>query len=351
MIYEVFERMETIRTRNGGRLFFTMTPEGEPFDVDADGRRRVVSLRDTPHNFSDLFYAKGMLSAAHFFGMGCRVQRAKEYFRRILDDILSERFTSDQVPLNPSNPKPTTAGQFSHGPRMIAVGGCALFAGLLDEDEWFEAGVALVRELMGKHLNLGQFKGLRKGDYFERRDAEGNPCVEDGKVRSDPGHALEFVGLTAKLLLLLKDRPTVTDEQQALLRECIAVLPEVFLRNFANGWYAKTGGIIKNFDLVARAPISTEMPWWPLPETMRAAAELLVLCPAATRSDAIVDALVKCANTFITRFVNVDVHLMAFQTLSASGHAIDAIPATPDADPGYHTGLSLIDMLDCLAKV
>ena len=36
---------------------------------------------------------------------------------------------------------------------------------------------------------------------------------------------------------------------------------------------------------------------------------------------------------------------MAYQTRNASGEPTDVIPATPDADPGYHTGLAIIDFL------
>ena len=42
---------------------------------------------------------------------------------------------------------------------------------------------------------------------------------------------------------------------------------------------------------------------------------------------------------------------MAYQTIDRTGKPVDVIPATPDADPGYHTGLSLIDMLDCLRRI
>jgi hypothetical protein len=37
---------------------------------------------------------------------------------------------------------------------------------------------------------------------------------------------------------------------------------------------------------------------------------------------------------------------MAVQTLDKNGQPVDIIPATPDADPGYHTGLSIIDFLN-----
>jgi hypothetical protein len=36
---------------------------------------------------------------------------------------------------------------------------------------------------------------------------------------------------------------------------------------------------------------------------------------------------------------------MSVQTLGKDGMVKDTIPATPDADPGYHTGICLIDCL------
>lgn len=351
IIAEVFEQMENIRAKNAGRLSFAMTPEGEPFEMDETGRRRMIGLKDGPGNSSSLFYGKGMLAAADFLGLADKIDEAKHYFRNVLSGIEGDRFVSDRISLDPKNPSGPTPGGFPQGPRMIAVGGCALFARVLNEDEWFEAAERLIRFLMEKHLNLGQFAGLEPGDYFETRDGGGQPFRENGQIESDPGHSLEFVGLTAKLLLLLRRRETITASQQNLLEKCADVLPRGFLRNFRNGFNERIGGIYKTFDLISRKPVNDDMPWWNLPEAMRAAAELLVLYPDTGETDEVVAALVACSNAFMTRFVNPDVHLMAYQTIDAAGKPVDVIPATPDADPGYHTGLSLIDMLDCLAEL
>ena len=37
---------------------------------------------------------------------------------------------------------------------------------------------------------------------------------------------------------------------------------------------------------------------------------------------------------------------MAYQTRNEAGQVVPVIPATADADPGYHTGLSIIDVLE-----
>jgi hypothetical protein len=56
----------------------------------------------------------------------------------------------------------------------------------------------------------------------------------------------------------------------------------------------------------------------------------------------------KCHNDFTRYYVRPDRFLMAVQTRNAEGVAIATIPATPDADPGYHTGLSIIDVLNLI---
>ena len=51
----------------------------------------------------------------------------------------------------------------------------------------------------------------------------------------------------------------------------------------------------------------------------------------------------------VSHYIKPGLNLMAIQTLNKNGHPVDVIPATPDADPDYHTGLSIIDYLElCL---
>jgi hypothetical protein len=86
---------------------------------------------------------------------------------------------------------------------------------------------------------------------------------------------------------------------------------------------------------------------------VRAAANVLRFCPnlpVATREQILV-VIQQCSNGFFRSFVNDKVHLMAYQTVNAQGQPVDIIPATADADPGYHTGLSIIDYLRNLARL
>ncbi len=46
-----------------------------------------------------------------------------------------------------------------------------------------------------------------------------------------------------------------------------------------------------------------------------------------------------------------DIHLMAVKLRDAEGRASNLVPAYGDADPGYHTALSLMDALDLLDEL
>jgi len=86
------------------------------------------------------------------------------------------------------------------------------------------------------------------------------------------------------------------------------------------------------------------MPWWNLPETIRAAAYCITYSEDETEKAMCLRVFRDSHNAFL-KFVRPDLHLMAYQTRNASGQPVAVIPATPDADPGYHTGLSLIDTI------
>lgn len=351
MTKEVFDQMETIRARNSGRLSFLMTPEGKPFTMDDQGLRHTIELHSQKTSATDLFYAKGMLAAAQLLGRTDKVAEAKTYFRTVVTNMESGRQVADQVSFDPKNPIRSVAGKRGHGGFMISILGCAEFARHLSEDEWFERGERLIGHVVGHHINLGQFKNLELFDFIETIDADGNPWEQNGKILSDPGHSLEFIGIATKFLLVLQDRGGMSESQKRLFEQSLDIFPKVLIQNFRNGFNRKVGGVCKVFDLNARTPLNSDMPWWSLPETIRAAAELLVIAPNGPHTEEILQILSDCSNAFVKNYVNRDVDLMAYQTIDNTGQPVDTIPATADVDPGYHTGLSIIDFLNCLRKI
>ena len=234
---------------------------------------------------------------------------------------------------------------------MISILGYTNLAKYLDEDEWYTGGERLIRHVIDHYINQGQFKNLELFDFVESIDAKGNPWEQEGYVLSDPGHSLELIGIATKFLLVLQEKKEKTVSQKQLLEHCGELFPKVLINNFRNGFNRNTGGLCKAYDLISRKPLNSDMPWWNLPETMRAAVELLLLNPDNDYTEEILQILIHCSNAFIKNYVNRDIYLMAYQTIDANGQPVDTIPATADADPGYHTGLSVIDFLDCLRKI
>lgn len=135
-------------------------------------------------------------------------------------------------------------------------------------------------------------------------------------------------------------------ETAVFIDKCRRLLPPLFKHCYKLGFAPGPEGIIKAFDLRRRTPVNTDMPWWSLPETIRAAAELFKF----TGDPEALDILKECAEAFFENYINPAVHSMAYQTRSAGGKVVDVIPATPDADPAYHTGLSLIDAMKIIKK-
>ena len=154
----------------------------------------------------------------------------------------------------------------------------------------------------------------------------------------DPGHALEFTGLAAKCLTVLNQQQRNLD----LVQKAGKVLPQIFCHVFDCGFSRTAGGVVKGFDLTTRQAVNSDMPWWSLPEAVRAGILLSRLYPENQAAEV----LLRTGAAF-QAFTQGFLQSNGFgcQTRDASGRIINVIPAVPDADPGYHTNLSLLDIL------
>ncbi|MFW6146313.1 MAG: AGE family epimerase/isomerase [Planctomycetota bacterium] len=349
MLRTVLDAMEALRRANGGRLFFVMTQDGTPLRMGPDGRFVPVAMADdAPSNFSELFYVKGLAAAAAVLDDAAALAAAREWFAVIDRDLTEGRFRSDQQPLDPSNAAiATVPGRHPQGPRMIAIGAAARMLACTGETLYLDAGLAYVDHILDHHVNTdGLVAGGRPYDLWEFVDDAGRPYLEPGGVlRCDPGHACEFVGLALKLLRTAERLGRLTDVAAPRLRRCGDLLPTILERNFANGFHPEGLGIAKAVDLTTGEVIHSDMPWWSLPETIRAALEARAIVEPSRRT--VMDAIARrCWNAFVGGYVRPAVHLMAYQTLDRDGRPVDVTPGMPDADPGYHTGLSLIDAIE-----
>lgn len=337
ILAEVTANMEKCRRKNHGRLFFMMDTDGNFLKMDEKGNPQILENIPAESNYSDLFYSKGLLAAGAVLKNEKYFKRGKAYLKRVICDILAERFATDQQMFDPANPVLFTPGKLLQGPKMIALSGTALGMAC-DEDIacWERRGKALLKRLFERYFAFEDKENFQKYDFWEAVDTAFAPYSDNGKIICDPGHGLEFVGLSLKNLLSFK-LPAGKKEAARCRKFYADLLEHLFEIGFAPG----PGGVIKSFDLKSRKEVNTDMPWWSLPETIRAAA----LCYKFTADDRCVDMMKKCLDAFFGKYVRYDIYQMAVQTRNSKGEAVAVIPATPDADPGYHTNMSLIDAL------
>ncbi|MFZ5823004.1 MAG: AGE family epimerase/isomerase [Bacillota bacterium] len=352
MIREVYANLRRVWHQNGGHVFFFMTPEGEPFNL-VDGRREPLRSWDPGiYGYSDTFSAKGLYAAAHYLGDTTGMKEAQQYCHQVDQAIWEGRFWPNER----ENPPDSAAslnrqsGPRFQGPYMIHLGTAAVLAEAGQDPSAVEMGLRLIRHILRTHVNLGRLSQFQHGDLWEAVGENGEPYEEDGLVRTNPGHAIEFAGLGLKFTAAAKRHPGCRPEQRAEIAEIEALMPSVLARNFANGYLPGPGGICLSVDLVSRNPVSEIMPWWSLPETIRAAAESWQVARTEEERRECLRILSSAHNAFAQHYVRPDLHLMAYQTRSTAGKPVSVIPATADADPGYHTGCSILDFLRVLEE-
>jgi N-acylglucosamine 2-epimerase (GlcNAc 2-epimerase) len=344
MARSVVMKMEEFRQENNGRLFFSMDREGNAFEID-NGRKVTLDLPPTESSTSDLFYAKGLCSTARFLRDPELMKEAEKCYQRIVTNIREQRFASDKRSFDPKVQAGPVDGRFPHGPFMLAIDMCTLFASDSHDPTYIQDGISFIKYILDHHVIHEDTSRLKQFDFTEFIDGDHNPYCTDGHVISDMGHAFEFVGHALKFLRSIESRSLSSDEAR-YVDEAKKIIPEVLFHNFPLGFNGK--GICKTYSLTSRRPLNADMPWWSLPEAICASMLAYEVVADAGRQQEARDILLACLTAFQTYYVNPDVYSMAFQTISSEGTPVRVIPATPDADPLYHTGRCMIVWLDLM---
>ena len=347
---DLLAQLRQARAVNGGHLYFFMTPAGQAFDLGPDMARTPLLLdAASPYGYSDLFCSKGMYAAAHLLGDPDAMSEARAFCMAVYRDITARTFRSDQ-PQPADGARAWVTGAFSHGPHMIALGMAALFAEFEPGPEAADLGLTLARYILETHVNLGgRWPQFQEYDLVEFVDAAGDPWADEcGRIITDPGHSLEFVGLFLKFSRAVWRYGGATPARQEAIRDIERIMPALLARAFGNGFRPMVGGICKTVDLLSRRPVDDTMPWWSLPETIRATLAAWRVADDDGSRRACLEILARSHNAFVMHYVRPQTYLMAVKVRDAHGEVLDVVPAYPDADPGYHTALSLMDALDLI---
>ena len=252
--------------------------------------------------YSDAFFAKGLVRGAARYAPA-DLGRQLDALARVIAAIKDGRFQmAEKVPLSRAT---TEAEPDDFGPRMILLGAAGMLRRLGQEP------AAAYADRFVSHVPS---RYLDPTTNLLRDVPGGDAC--------NVGHGIEFVGFALDHLGPEGDPGT------------IRTLERVLVASFERGLDGP--GIRLSVSAATGRPLSPFCPWWPLPETVRSAA----LAHAETGS---ADTL-RIWRTADARFHDGywrDKPPIAYQCLTDDG-PVDYVPATPDLDPGYHTGLSLL---------
>ncbi len=341
ILQRIADAMEGLRQKLNGRMWFIINTDGVPQEIADFYRPIPLATIPAGANYSELFYFKGLYAAAAVLKNSTFMQTAASGFKQVVQDIAHGKFHTDQQAFDPQNPVTFVPGKVLQGPKMIALGGLALLMANDDATaDWPQIAADFITDILTNHVNVpGRYPDLLPYGFIEALGADGKPFpCGDISALGDPGHAGEVVGLAGKCLRT----PIFQRRFPELCEKMRQILPQVLKHNFELGFNAEAGGICKSVNLVTGRKFNSDMPWWNLPETMRAAAFMHPYLPDAGQI------LSACFHAFKDKFVNPAVYMMAYQNRNAAGQVVRTVPATPDADPGYHTNLSIIDTLYAL---
>ena len=153
------------------------------------------------------------------------------------------------------------------------------------------------------------------------------------------------MGLSVQFSRAVRRYGGATPAQQEAIHDIERIIPALLARAFANGFRPAVGGICKTVDRLTGIPWTTRCPGGACPR--RSGPRLAGgVWPRTTEPPCLPEILARSHNAFVTHYVRPQIYLMAVKVRDARGAVLDVVPAYPDADPGYHTALSLMDVLD-----
>jgi len=297
-LYDLLAGLQT----SDGHAYFCYDRDMLPVYADA---ANVVHKQEKPaliYTYSDAFVAKGLVAAASRYGLP-GVTDHLVYLGEVVASIENGRFQMDER--RPLSLESLALQPDDFGPRMILLGAA------------------------GPLKRLGHTAHLAFADRFIAHVVDRHFDAETGLLRNVPGedacnvgHGIEFVGFALDYL---------DDNADPAL---IETLERILVSSFKTGFVGP--GITLTVSIASGKPQSPYCPWWSLPETIRSAA----LCHERTGSAESLKVWKAAHAAFFERYWR-GTPPIAYQTMTKDG-PVDFVPATPDLDPGYHTGLSLL---------
>lgn len=286
-----------------GHGYFLYDRDLRPVRKDSMGGAVPQSMNADLYSYSDIFFAKGLIAAAARFAPA-DLPRHIDFFHQIRAAIADKRFQmGEQVEISR---EAIAAEPDDYGPRMILLGAAGMLkrVGLAEQARWADE---MIEEVLAHWL-----------------DATGLLRNVPGMDSLNAGHGIEFVGFAFDHLGPAGDSALKVQ------------LAHVLIRLFDHAFRAP--GVPLAVSAASGELLEPWFPWWPLPETIRAAA--LARAYGAPQVADLERIQTAADSAFFRNYWRGSLGF-AYQGRTPGG-PVDYVPATPDLDPGYHTGLSLL---------
>ena len=310
----LFEALSELYAKSG-KGFFAYDEALNPVYPDVDGQLHAQALNADLSTFSDIFIVKGLLAASLRYDRA-QVPTYLKALHKIVADIEAKRFVSNERQRLGDEAVAKEPGDY--GPRMIMIGGAAMLKrfGLGGEAGF---GLRFIKHILDTHQAVSP--------------AIASPVLLDlpDQPICNPGHALEFSGFGLEFLCGQADAETLSG------------LQSLIKNHFALGF--SPPGIRLKVDSVTGESLSPYFPWWSVAETIRAAA----LGFEHGQDKAILAIWQQAHEAFFNGYWQT-LPAIAYQTKTVEG-PVDFVPSTPDLDPGYHTGMSLLTAIEAIDRL
>ncbi len=203
--------------------------------------------------------------------------------------------------------------------------------------ELFSRCCEFLRFVMERHFDAAT---ERFGEFIHR----GTGALLD---TLDPGHCTEFVGLGfSAIFAMSRELRLCPPEAAELFAQARRMLPRIFLSAFRRGFHAKHAGMFKAVNGRTGEILDSTMPWWNLPETMRAGYFAALSTPDEALRRQCLEAAAKCHAAYFGHYLNPNLMGFPYQTRSGlTGEVLDAALAIPEGDPLYHANLAFLEII------
>ena len=316
------------------------------FVMDPSGRNMGGEFGPGATTLTHLFVLRGILAYASWRGFREDADRAASALRKAVDASLRGECLDDQMKFGERGGEAYDEARKGYEGQMISIGACELLLAHSGKAEDAARGLRCVSDVLERFL----LKGKGGASFIvDALDAGGAPLREKGRLTVNPGHAIEFVGLALQFMrhaaAMGFDLAGGAQGMAADLAGMKASLEAVALGCDRAG-RAPHGGIVRSIDAETLEVLSGVCPWWSSFEAARTFGELY----AIAGDDAAGASRLAGAGSYLSCIRSVYLAPSSLgipvQTVSLEGAVVPIIPATPDIDAGYHTGIPLLDLYE-----